>query len=591
MVSSLAVTDENQGAELSGVLLPAGLALSPEVLIAEFPGPAMVIDSGGRLLGANAAAADMVAAIENLSDTWLPALVAAPMASRRPLVKRVQLTKQGDQNGITYDLTILPLSEDGRTYVLVLGRDASFQRNFTDALVASRQLFRDLVNCSSEFAWETRADGTFGFVTPQGALGYSARDLVDRPARDLVHPRSSEADPLPFESRVLLESAEVWLRTASGRAACLLVSCVPILDASGEWLGTRGVCRDVTETREREAELAGVRERERLLSGIVDTMRSEAVPNLALRTAAQATASATNAGECWIFRARDGGGFACVSGFATPAGAAPSEIKMAVATALGSRSDPRVFDQIVGDFRVLTAPSRYRAELNGAICLTRHQDKGAWSNDDRSVIDGVAAQLGIAIEQITTHERLERLSRTDALTDLLNRRAFFDDAGKRMEHLHRNRRRAALLYLDLDNFKAINDRLGHQEGDAVLHQIANMLARSSRAGDICGRLGGDEFVVWLEEADEAAASTKAEHLIEAALKVAARLDTGDVQLGLSIGVALSDPDSAETLEALVARADRAMYQAKRNGKGGFAVLTAAADDAAQAHTEAAPLSA
>jgi hypothetical protein len=137
MVSSLAVTDENQGAELSGVLLPAGLALSPEVLIAEFPGPAMVVDSGGRLLGANAAAADMVAAIENLSDTWLPALVAAPMASRRPLVKRVQLTKQGDQNGITYDLTILPLSEDGRTYVLVLGRDASFQRNFTDALVVS----------------------------------------------------------------------------------------------------------------------------------------------------------------------------------------------------------------------------------------------------------------------------------------------------------------------------------------------------------------------------------------------------------------------------------------------------------------------
>ena len=245
-----------------------------------------------------------------------------------------------------------------------------------------------------------------------------------------------------------------------------------------------------------------------------------------------------------------------------------------MAAALNGRGDPRMFDQTIGACRVLTAPSRYRADINGAICVARGQDDGSWSEDERALLDGVSAQLGIAIEQIATHERLEHLSRTDDLTGLLNRRAFLDEAGKRLEHLHRNRRRAALLYLDLDNFKAVNDRLGHHEGDAVLEQIANMVARSSRAGDLCCRLGGDEFVIWLEEVDEAAASAKAKLLVEAGLEVAARLETGEARFGLSVGIAVSEPDGAETLEELVAQADRAMYRAKRAGKGGFALLPA-----------------
>jgi diguanylate cyclase (GGDEF)-like protein len=245
---------------------------------------------------------------------------------------------------------------------------------------------------------------------------------------------------------------------------------------------------------------------------------------------------------------------------------------------LSGRGDPRMFDQTIGACRVLTAPARYRADINGAICVARGHDDGAWSDDERAVLDGVAAQLGIAIEQIATHERLEHLSRTDDLTGLLNRRAFFEEAGKRLEHLQRKSRRAALLYLDLDNFKAVNDRLGHGEGDAVLEQIANMMVRSSRAGDLCCRLGGDEFVIWLEEVDEASAAAKAKLLVEAGLKVAARLETGEARFGLSIGIAVSETEGAETLEELVARADRAMYRAKRAGKGGFALLPADHED-------------
>ncbi|MBM3518565.1 MAG: PAS domain S-box protein [Alphaproteobacteria bacterium] len=136
------------------------------------------------------------------------------------------------------------------------------EHNLIEALIASRQLFKDIVACSADFAWETAADGRFSFVSPRGALGFSARELNQRRARRLLDPEHEPPDPLPFESRVALDQEELWVRRADGRAACLSVSCVPVYDAGGVWRGVRGLCRDVTAAREREAALARARNRE-----------------------------------------------------------------------------------------------------------------------------------------------------------------------------------------------------------------------------------------------------------------------------------------------------------------------------------------
>jgi len=97
-----------------------------------------------------------------------------------------------------------------------------------------------------------------------------------------------------------------------------------------------------------------------------------------------------------------------------------------------------------------------------------------------ALLAGVAARVGIAVEQISIHEKLERLSRIDELTGLFNRRAFYDDMGDRLAHHRRTGRSGALVYVDLDNFKMVNDVKGHSAGDEVLILLSDILKGGSR---------------------------------------------------------------------------------------------------------------
>jgi len=186
------------------------------------------------------------------------------------------------------------------------------------------------------------------------------------------------------------------------------------------------------------------------------------------------------------------------------------------------------------------------------------------------MLAGIAGHIGIAIEQIANVIKLERISRTDELTGLLNRRAFFEEITRRYKHLGRMKRQGALLYVDPDNFKPVNDVHGHQRGDDALKALSNLL-EGSHIADIPARLGGDEFALWLEEVDESAAVTKAEKLLEASLDLHQYSGSNERPLGISIGIAVSDGEVRESIPELVARADSAMYRAKRGGKGAYAI--------------------
>lgn len=187
-----------------------------------------------------------------------------------------------------------------------------------------------------------------------------------------------------------------------------------------------------------------------------------------------------------------------------------------------------------------------------------------------------ADQVAIAIEQVAHHESLRRLSRTDALTGLLNRRAFFEEVEGRIVQARRRGRSGALVYVDLDNFKLVNDRLGHQQGDEALRAVAEMLMLNARSGDLVARLGGDEFALWLDGADEAGAANKAEQLLDQCAGLAEDYSPdGDRRLGMSLGIAPYFAATDEDLENLIGRADFAMYEAKRDGKGGFHIAAPA----------------
>jgi diguanylate cyclase (GGDEF)-like protein len=172
---------------------------------------------------------------------------------------------------------------------------------------------------------------------------------------------------------------------------------------------------------------------------------------------------------------------------------------------------------------------------------------------------------------------MEAAAAQDPLTGLLNRRGFEADAPSLLRDAKGAERPCALLYADLDRFKEVNDRLGHEAGDLVLCEFAARMQRCTRGPDLMARLGGDEFVLLLLDTGLDGALWVAERLLTSSHQPI-RVDDQELDCTASIGIALH-PEHAPELKALVQAADRAMYDAKARG-GGVAVAkrgSAAAD--------------
>ncbi len=172
---------------------------------------------------------------------------------------------------------------------------------------------------------------------------------------------------------------------------------------------------------------------------------------------------------------------------------------------------------------------------------------------------------GLAIVAFHTLRRNEALLRDlatyDALTRVLNARAFQERLALEVGRSRRYARPLALLYLDLDDFKAVNDAHGHHTGDAVLRLVADAIRRTVRQPDAVGRMGGDEFAVLMPETDGAVAHAAAERL---GASVAAVLN-GTPRVTTSIGLLACAAPAADA-DTLLRRVDQAMYEAKRGGK-------------------------
>ncbi|HEY4097945.1 MAG TPA: EAL domain-containing protein [Baekduia sp.] len=192
---------------------------------------------------------------------------------------------------------------------------------------------------------------------------------------------------------------------------------------------------------------------------------------------------------------------------------------------------------------------------------------GAFTPDDVTFLQAMANVLGDALDRFAGDEEIRRRGLHDPLTELPNRALVMDRLQHAVQRADRADGQVALVFLDLDHFKNVNDSLGHRAGDQVLCQVADRLRAAVRPGDTVGRFGGDEFVVLCEGvAGEAMALAIAGRLAEAFHLPFA--GGGDEHcLGASIGIALLDPD--EDPEALLRDADAAMYRAKERGRGGI----------------------
>src|SRR5205823_10641280 len=169
---------------------------------------------------------------------------------------------------------------------------------------------------------------------------------------------------------------------------------------------------------------------------------------------------------------------------------------------------------------------------------------------------------------------LEFLAHHDPLTGLPNRAMFADRAREAVAHTRRHSKNAAFLFLDLDNFKQINDSLGHEVGDSLLKQISARLRASVRGDDFVARIGGDEFCVLMQDIadprEAAAVAQKLLHELGQSYKVGAH----ELRSGASIGIACV-PLDGEDVPTLMRLADTAMYRAKELGRNGYQFFSAA----------------
>lgn len=167
-------------------------------------------------------------------------------------------------------------------------------------------------------------------------------------------------------------------------------------------------------------------------------------------------------------------------------------------------------------------------------------------------------------------QELFLLATTDSLTNIYNRRHFMEQASIEQKRCQREKAGYALLMLDLDYFKAINDGYGHACGDAVLKEVANTIKQELRTYDLLGRIGGEEFAILLSNTDKGSALTIAERVRISVANSEVKCNSQRLKATVSIGVAL-DHNANKSLESLFLSADKLLYQAKNNGRNQVAV--------------------
>ena len=203
---------------------------------------------------------------------------------------------------------------------------------------------------------------------------------------------------------------------------------------------------------------------------------------------------------------------------------------------------------------IVAVPLQARGRVYGVVELINKLDESPFTDRELLVLKTIADFAAIAIERAYYLRGMQRLALTDPLTGLRNRRAFEQLLEREIEKTRRNHSLFALLILDVDDFKSINDRFGHSAGDEALKTVARVMTLVSRKIDCCARLGGDEFALLLPDTGDEDVP-----FVVRRLQRALADEATEPRFTISIGVRVVDPASPE---AILSQADQAMYDAK-----------------------------
>ncbi len=221
------------------------------------------------------------------------------------------------------------------------------------------------------------------------------------------------------------------------------------------------------------------------------------------------------------------------------------------------------FDSAAGALNYLAVPLESGNGVIGSLVARADTERVRFNERDRERLQLISVQVAAAIERRMLHTRLKHMAQHDQLTGLPNRALFQDRLESAVTGAARRQTHIAVLYLDLDEFKDVNDKLGHAAGDRLLKEVAHRLTDCVRGADTVGRLGGDEFVILLDRIEQALDGRTVAKKIVAAFEAPFALVAGTVQVSPSIGIAVY-PEDGRNADELIEHADKAMYAAKRS---------------------------
>ncbi len=437
--------------------------------------------------------------------------------------------------------------------------DTTERKQAEEALLASNERFRSLTHLGADWFWEQDENFRFtemsgGNLSPQSS---SVMESIGKTRWDLdfadMDKSVWQAHQAQLERHEPFQNFETRYRDSKGAVHVISISGEPVFDKAGRFAGYRGVGTEITERKRAEEELQ--------LAALVYQNSSEAM-----------SVSAPDGTILTINPA-----FTKITGYTAE-------------EAIGQ--DTRIFNSDHLD----QVPYE---EILQVVNTTGHWQGELWSRRKNNEIypasitintifntDGTPYRHVSLFSDITNRKQTEELiwkqANFDALTQLPNRSMFHDRVAQEIKKVHRAGQQLALLFIDLDHFKEINDTLGHDTGDNLLVEAARRICACVRETDAVARLGGDEFTVLLcgiEEGEVGIVERIAQSILDN-LSTPFALGNEEVYVSASIGITMY-PDDADDIEGLFKNADQAMYLSKSQGRNRYSYFTPALQQAAQ----------
>lgn len=420
------------------------------------------------------------------------------------------------------------------------------------------------VNQALEWTWGRRAENLLGRTIADSGIPAEIAERWEQGAAEVF----SSGEPVSVDFRLSTPDGPRWF---AGRL-------LPEAAAERQTGHVIVVCADLTERVNREAEQAALRR-------VATVVAREADLEEIGRVVAQEAALLLNATGSAVYRFEGEDVATCIASHPAAPDETPVTVELTEASATGrtartgeaarvddyarGRSDAAVRGVVVAGLRSgISAPLWTRGRLWGALTAGSSSPAAFGSAEERRLA-AFAELAAIAVANAETRAELDRLADTDPLTGLANRRAFTARLHGEVERAHRHDHRLSLAILDLDDFKRINDTLGHQVGDDVLSEVGRRLTATCRAGEMVARMGGEEFAWILPEAG-------AHQAVAAVRRACAQIAGIEVAggRGITCSAGVCDLSLAADGDELQRKADRALYRAKRAGRDRVEAATA-----------------